>query len=37
MFLRLGLFPRCIIIPLFKLARIFNVGFQIGDCSAVGT
>jgi hypothetical protein len=36
-FLRLSVLPRCIIIPLLELARVFSVGFKIGDCSAVGT
>jgi hypothetical protein len=36
-FLRLGLLSHWIFIPLFELARVFNVGFQVSDCSAVWT
>jgi hypothetical protein len=35
--LRCGLLLRWIIIPLFELARVFNIRLKIGDCSAVWT
>lgn len=36
-FLRLGLLPCCIVVPLFKLSWVFDVGFEIRDCPAVWT